>query len=375
MINQNTHKSITKVFLLTVGALLVCAQTTFAIGASPLRMEYQATPGETVKGQLTVYNTSDTTQRIIVNKSDFDVDANHDGVQFLNSAEQDPELYKDYEHGLQQWLVLPQEDIVVEAKQKAVVPYEITVPKDAPAQGYYGALFVRSEPVIDETPDTGGIGMRLTTQVAHLVLLDVEGGVQDVALQDFVLETEKEEEGQLFDIVVYNDGNLHSSPEGVIDIIDSRGNIVNEVPVNEGQHNILPQKTKTFFAEGYVDDLPTGTYYAVLDGKAENGQQIQGLITFEVDRQGKVNLLSKELGAVDVTSLRGSAQSQFVYFQTTLAVLAVFIFAVAFLAIGRYCVVSSSSFTRKNGRSRTKTTKGRKKALKCFLERSFFKKK
>lgn len=324
---------------------ILAAQTTFAIGASPLRMEYQATPGQTVRGQLTIHNTSDTPQKIIIKKSDFDMDENQENMVFLNGDDQDPSTYKEYGHGLQQWITLPEEDIIVNPQAKTVVPYEITIPEDALAQGYYGALFVSSVPVTQDL-EASGIGVRLRTQVAHLVLLDVEGSLQDISLKDFTIEEETFDE-PFFDIVVYNNGNVHSSPEGTVEIIDTRGNTVEQVPLNQGHNNVLPQKTKTYFSESYVKEMPAGTYYAVLDGRAENGQLLQGKITFAVDRQGKVELIDKYIGDVDITSLRSSAQKQYVVFQTALAVMAAFIFAVAFLIIGRYCIVSSKAFGKR----------------------------
>ena len=344
------HKSVNHIralgtkLLMGLAITVLAAQTTFAIGASPLRMEYKATPGETVQGQLTVHNTSDTPQKIVIKKSDFDMDENQENMKFLNGTDQDPSTYKEYPHGLQQWLTLPKEDIIINPQEKAIVPYEITVPEDAAAQGYYGALFVSSVPVSQDT-QTSGIGMRLRTQVAHLVLLDVEGSLQDLSLKDFTID--EEDLNKPFDIVVYNNGNVHSSPEGTVEVMDIRGNTIKQVPLNEGHNNVLPQKTKTYFSESYVKEMPAGTYYAILDGRAKNGQLLQGKITFSVDRQGKVELIDKYIGEVDLTSLKGSAQQQYVVFQTVLAVIAVFIFAVAFLLIGRYCIVSSTAFGKR----------------------------
>jgi hypothetical protein len=354
MMTININNSVAKKTLLTLGTflvtLLMITNTTFAIGASPLKMEYQATPGQTVNGQLTVYNTSDTKQKIIIEKSDFDMDEKSNGVQFLNAQNANQQ---EYQYSLQQWISLPEEDIIVEAKQKTVIRYKITVPADAPAQGYYGALFVRSEPITDANQPTS-IGVRLTTQVAHLVLLNVEGSIQNVTLKDFTIDPSTIETSEIttdnpfFDIVVYNDGNVHSSPEGTIEIIDTKGNIVEEFDMNAGDNNVLPQKEKTYFSEGYVKDIPAGTYYAVLDGKAENGQQLQGKITFSVDRQGKVEMIDKYMGAVDMDFLKGSAHQKYIIFQTTLAILSILIFTVAFVAIGRYCIVSSKAFNKKS---------------------------
>lgn len=368
----------TKKFLLTVSALtlalLTLAQTTLAVGASPLKMEYQAVPGSNVTGTISVYNTSDTTQKIIIQKSDFDMDEQSEGVEFVNNPE-------DYPYSLQDWISLPEEDIIVGPQQMTTVRYKISIPEDAAAQGYYGALFVGSEPYEeDSAEDTGGIGVQLRTQVAHLVLLDVEGSVQDVSLKDFTIDEsainkplEEVDDGiPFFDIVVYNDGNVHSSPEGTIEIIDEMGNTVNQLDLNTGQSNVLPHKTKTYFSEGYVKDVPAGTYYAVLDGKAENGQQLQGQVTFAVDRQGKVELLEKEIGAVDITSLKGAAQQNHVAFQTALAILAIAIFTVAFLAIGKYCIVSSKEC--KSGGKKTKTKKRKSHTFFSKINKIFKKK-
>ncbi|MBA4336461.1 hypothetical protein C0416_01630 [bacterium] len=327
--------------------MIININATFALGASPLKMEYASLPGQTINGQLTVYNTSDVTQKIIITKSDFDMDENQENMLFLNDEDES------YAYSLQQWIILPQEDIIVGPKEKSVIPYQIAIPVEARAQGYYGALFVRSEPApTSKENEQENSGVKIVTQIAHLVLLEVEGSIKDVSLKDFNIDLSaidgSNTKTPFFDVVVYNQGNVHSAPEGVVEIINSEGETVDELQINIAHNNVLPQKTKTYFSEGYVKDLPAGTYYAVLDGKAENGQQLQGKITFTIDRQGKVEMIDKYIGAIDISSLKGTAQNKYVIFQTALAILAIFIFTIAFVAIGRYCIVSSKTFSKKS---------------------------
>ena len=54
------HKILQKIALLIgISALMISVHSTYAIGASPLRVEYEGIPGETIKGQVTVFNTSE----------------------------------------------------------------------------------------------------------------------------------------------------------------------------------------------------------------------------------------------------------------------------------------------------------------------------
>lgn len=302
------HKILRKT-VLTLTTLALLASSALAQPLTPLQVEYSSFPGEVIKGQVSVLNTADKARTINVNTSNFQPESKVDS--------------------LQNWIIIPQNSFLVKAGEKVVIPYEIHVPINAPSQGYYGAIEVQTSATNSK-------------ETAHLVLLEVEGNTyQDIILQDLSIDNET------LDIVIRNNGNIHSSPEGLVEIIDSRGNIVEEFQLNKDNQNILPQNTKTYFEDSYTKNLPAGIYYAVIDGKAENGQQIQGKLTFQIDRTGKIEIIDKYIGAVDEASLRGAAQRQYVIFQTVLAVLAVFIFAIAFLAIGRYCVVSSKAFKKR----------------------------
>lgn len=303
-------KTLNKI-LITFSTIALFAGSSFAQAAAPLNVEYSSLPGEVVKGQITVLNTSDESQTITLTTDDF---------------QQEPKV-----DSMQQWIVIPQSSFLVESKQKVVIPYEIHIPIDAPSQGYYGALKVQSSSSNE-------------AETAHLIMLEVEGDThQNLSLQDFSVDKDS------IAVQITNTGNIHSSPEGVVDLVDSRGYLLEEYELNKEDNVILPQNTKTYLEDSYIKNLPAGIYYAVVNGKAENGQQLQGKLTFQLDRTGKIEIIDKYIGAVDTSFLKGSAQSQYIVFQTVLSVLAVFIFAIAFLAIGRYCIVSSKAF-KKNKR-------------------------
>jgi len=296
--------------IVSMGATLAQTSPTQQTQApSALQVEYSGLPGTSINGQISILNTSKETRTITLSIEEC-------------QAESKVESLTD-------WLVLPSEGFTVEPGEKVVIPYTINVPANAPAQGYYGAIQVH-------TANKEGL------ETGQLILLEVEGSNnKEFILQDLSLNEDS------LDVVIGNSGDVHGSVEGLIEIMDLKGNMVNEIPLNGNGENILPNNAVTYVEDSYTKNLPAGVYYLVVDGKADNGQQVQGKITFKTDRTGKIEIIEKYIGAVDVDSLRGVAQGKYVVFQTVLAVIAIFIFTVAFVAIGRYCIVSAKPFGRK----------------------------
>ena len=327
-----------KLILYILGLFILTSATAYAIGAAPLRVEFTAQPGEVVQGEVNVFNDSDTAQTIMISKGDFLVNGDED-VEFMDEVK-DGNLYS-----LQNWIYIPDNEIELDAKSQGTIPYEIRVPEDAPSQGYYGSLFVENKPQTQEL-----FGATVSVRVAHLVLLKVEGSLyEEITIEDFDISEEATE----FDVVVTNKGNVHSSPSGEIEVIDSQGNLVQTWKLNSDEHNVLPESKKTYKGECKFKDLEPGIYYVVLESKTDMDIPLEAEMKIEKTVDGKVIIHEKTLGEAHGEQLKEFLQQSRIVRNSIIVVIGILLFAVAFAAIAKYCLTCT--------KSKKRVVKGKKK--------------
>lgn len=262
------------------------APSAFAIGVSPLRVELKAKPGETVEVSVQAFNSKEEGQVAVLTKGDFLVNQNED-LDFYTEA--DPENV----HSLMNWIQLPEENTPLDAKGAAEIKYTINVPEDAKSRSYYGVVFVSSQnPDVIET----NIGVGVVTNVAQLILLEVEGELKtDVSVDNF--EIDQQEQNVRFLTSVVNNGNTHDAPQGNLIITDSKLNILEDIELNKEKHNSLPGVPKTF-AENWkkFPEYQKGIYYAYLDLKDENQNPNYAELKYRINDEGKIETLGLNLG-------------------------------------------------------------------------------
>ena len=141
---------------------------------SPLRSDITVKPGKSTTVKITVTNPSK--QTILINPSENDFIAN--GEDGTPSLILDDDKYAPT-HSLKRFMS-PLKSIALKEGESKDVKVKITVPKDAQAGGYYGA--VRFAP---SSPDSGG-QVNLSTNLASLILLTVPGDlVETMDLSNF----------------------------------------------------------------------------------------------------------------------------------------------------------------------------------------------
>lgn len=280
-----TKLKITISILALTIALTAFSSNVFAIGAAPMRLELTTSPGESVEGTVQAFNSKDEEQVVVLTKGDFLINSNGD-LDFY--AEADPEN----SHSMMDWIKLPEENPVLEPNGAVEIKYTVEVPEDAASQSYYGVIFISSQnPEVIET--ASGVG--ITTNVAHLVLLEVEGElVTDISLDDFGIN--QQEENVIFETSVINKGNTHDATSGKILITDKELNVLEELDFNKSKHNSLPESPK-IFAEPWknFNNYEKGIYYAYLDLKDEKGNPLYAELKFKIDDERKVEKLPLKL--------------------------------------------------------------------------------
>lgn len=343
-----------KLALYILGLFILTSATAYAIGAAPLRVEFSSQPGETVHGQVNVFNDSDSMQTIVVSKGDFIVNEDED-LEFYEDVKED-NLYS-----LQEWITIPNNEVILEPRGKGVIPYEIIIPVDAPSQGYYGSLFIETKPDTTKKIADATIGVR----VAHLVLLKVEGGLyEEINIEDFNVVQQNDLGLAQFDVVVMNKGNTHNSPTGKIEVIDNQGNLVQTLDLNKDEYNVLPDSKKTYKEDCELKELPTGTYYVVLESETDMGNPLKAEMKFERTSDGKIIILEKTLGEAHGAELKKMLSQPRITRNSIIVIIGIFLFAVSFAAIARYCFKCAHFMNGKKKRRKKpkkRVVKGKKK--------------
>ncbi|MFC1655752.1 hypothetical protein ACFL3C_02700 [Patescibacteria group bacterium] len=292
-----------------------------ATGTSPMQVEYSGIPGDVLKGQVSIYNSADGPRLIYLKKNDFNYNDDTEDIVYSKS--------EDLGNSFTEWINLPQGPIYVDAKERKIIPYEISIPEGVESRGYYGALFIESLPIRNTSGSESSISGSLSLKLAHLVLLGVEGSLfENISLRDVVVqENDKSLELQ---VVMYNDGNVHSTPSGSVELFSEQGELMHIMTLNEGNDSVLPQHQKTFVAKCPFENFPAGTYYVALSGNTEQGKAFQTKAVLEITKDKEVILHEDDIENLDIDALRGAAIKTTQTYQAVASVLAIFLFALFF---------------------------------------------
>lgn len=162
-----------------LGSATTFAETNTAntLKVSPVRSDIEIKPGESKTVKVMVTNLTDASISVRPFENDFvSGDENGTPALILEEGQFAPT------HSLKRFMK-PLSDLTIPAKQARVVNVVISVPNDAQAGGYFGA--VRFAPT---NPDSGG-QVNLSASVASLILLKVPGEVTEkLEITDFTIK-------------------------------------------------------------------------------------------------------------------------------------------------------------------------------------------
>jgi hypothetical protein len=216
---------------------------------SPVRTDVIMDPGSTK--QLTVYaqnlGTLPVQARAII--SDFAASTDETGKPSVILEE---EQYAP-SHSLKRLALTEPSVVTLPPNTRVPVKVTITVPKNAMAGGYYGA--VRFIPV--STLTTGNdTGVAISTNVGSLILLKVNGAlVEKVSLVSFDVRQDdkastffKKPDGLKAVVRFKNDGNVQTQPFGKVRLLDRSGKVIEEHEINntDPRGNVLPTSIRRF---------------------------------------------------------------------------------------------------------------------------------
>lgn len=236
-----------KVSLAVAGAMLaalfVALQSASALTVSPVVIEYDVEPGQTIVGTVKLLNEGEGSETYYPNAQDF-IAGEGDGVpQFVGMSET---------RSLVDWVSFDKSAITLAGGSGDLVVYRISVPENAQPGGYFGGLlFSTQRPNVTE-------GVGAVAQSGPLVLLRVAGDVVERgAVTSFSAEQPSSTSLPVdFNVTFANSGTVHVKPQGVIRVTNMFGGTAAVIPVNEDGGNVLPDSDRSFMSTWQKAELP-----------------------------------------------------------------------------------------------------------------------
>ena len=218
-----------------VSLIMISGKSVSAMALAPAIIELEAQAGQVIEQEIGIANTSQETEIYYLSTLKFRA-ADEQGTPEFIPYDQD-------HSGLPEWIVFPENQIEVASGQVSTMIVSIAVPNEALAGGHYAVV------VASVAPTTEQKNVNISTQVASLVLLNVQGSATvQAALLDFVGPAWINRLPALFQTRIQNQGDVHIKPQGTIVISDMFGAKMATLDLNLENGRILPSSTRQFDA-------------------------------------------------------------------------------------------------------------------------------
>ena len=277
------------VFGLVANVAFVSAYEIQDIEETPIRNDFVLGPGKTdlnldpgseIVKNLMITNRLGREMNFKIDIEDFTGSDDPEKTVVLLGSEKGPYSLKDY--------LKPEiTEFALQHGQRIILPVRIQIPEDAEPGGLYGSVLVSTDPPETE-PERSKGQTRIISRLGMLFLIRVNGEItEDGFLHEFKISEPQKlfyEKGPIpFELLFQNNGNVHLSPYGKIEIINLMGKKVGELEVDPyfampdslrkreiqwgreqlfgrytatlflnrnyvGEENIIDQKTITFWA-------------------------------------------------------------------------------------------------------------------------------
>ncbi|MDD3190971.1 MAG: hypothetical protein PHI66_04770 [Candidatus Pacebacteria bacterium] len=197
----------------------------FVLG--PSKIELDISPGEGMGRNIMITNRLGRTMDFKIEVEDFSGSYDFDNPVVWFGSEDGPYPLRNY--------ITPEiEEFTLEQGQRIVIPVEINIPEDSEAGGLYASVLVSNVPSENEIEKNKG-GAIAVSRLGTLFFVKVEGNINEYGfLKDFKTADGRNvyEKGPVsFAAVFQNEGNVHLSPYGKIEIKNILGKRVGEIEV------------------------------------------------------------------------------------------------------------------------------------------------
>ncbi len=255
-----------------------------AIKVSPVRTDLTIQPGESKQLSINLQNLTTGSVEYVAIINDFVAGSGESGqpALILDANKFAPS------HSLKRYIT-PIPNVIVGGGQSKDVTVTITIPKDAAAGGYYGA--VRFAPAGSADPSKN---VTLSASVGSLILVKVPGDIkEDVTLASFDVRSNPEANSgssfftsnkNLYAVARFNNtGNVHEQPFGKV-VLKRGSKVLQTIEINntDPRGNVLPDSIRRFSVK--LDKVGVWGKYTVEGnfGYGSNGQLVSGSTSFFV---------------------------------------------------------------------------------------------
>lgn len=218
--------------VLFLGVAVMAPFQARALTISPVKMEISGDPGQTLQGELVLFNEQNETKTFYSSIENFEARGEAGAPFFL------PEKV-----GLATW-IKTEEQVVLEPKEEKTVPYSIVIPQNTEPGGYFSAILWSTTPSLVNEGGQVTVGGRL----GALILLKVSGAVEE---SGGLLEFNAKQKflsvlPVTFAFRFNNTGGDRVVPKGDIAITNSFGLTAATLPVNETEGSVLPNSAREY---------------------------------------------------------------------------------------------------------------------------------
>lgn len=224
-----------KISKILIGAALwVVAFPVFGLTVSPAKVEITGDPGQTIIGEIELFNEEQTNKIFFTSSENFEPRGDSGAPYFIGAKD-----------GLATWISLnPSVDI--NSGDRISVPYTINIPQNAKPGGYFSAIFFGTTPV---NQDSGG-EVSIGGKIGVLILLRVSGDIEESGgLSSFSEINNKRFFTGLpvnFEYRFNNTGGDRVVPKGEIKIKNTIRLTSANILANENEGSVLPSSTRRF---------------------------------------------------------------------------------------------------------------------------------
>jgi len=243
--NQLNYRVLLTVFaIVTLGFCLQPSKAS-ALTITPTRFEVSGNPGDVLDEKLTLTNETANVESYYSSYANFEAQGESGSPAFV-----------DPKNDLGTWITTGVSSVSLAPGEQKVVPFKITIPKDAEPGGHFAVIFFGTSPSTTQN----GVGVGSKTGI--LVLLSVNGDVKEVAgLLNFNTIDKQFFYKTLpvsFEYRFRNDGGDRVKPEGVISIRDTVFFPADYLNANPVEGNVLPNSTRKISVDWQKYERPVG---------------------------------------------------------------------------------------------------------------------
>ena len=224
--------------LVSLVVMILCfglvSQAALALTISPVTLELNGDPGQTITGEIELFNEQIETKNLFSTFENFEPSGETGSPKFTGEK-----------IDLATW-IKTDTSVSLESQQKANIPYSISIPSDATPGGYFSAIFWSEDnPALLEAGQVS-IGGKLGV----LVLLRVNGDIKEAAgISDFGFDDGSKVRTILpatFSYRFKNDGADRVVPLGDVVVTNIFGGIATTLSANVSEGSVLPNSIRKF---------------------------------------------------------------------------------------------------------------------------------